>query len=208
MLRALAKVLSGMPCLFVTLTYPATYALDAQVWKRHKAAFERRLERKHPEAGWFWRLEYQKRGAPHYHLLVYGVDWIDRHWLAKAWFGVVDSGDLRHLGAGTSISRVTAEEGVKRYVGKYVAKLPALAELPEGLDWEHVGRWWGIRHPENIPWADALRVELGEREAVHFLRFLRRKFEHACRGRVRPGYRGLTIFAEAVQIWRALPLLC
>ncbi|MBI5849316.1 MAG: hypothetical protein HZB31_15450 [Nitrospirae bacterium] len=50
---------------------------------------------------WFSVMEFQERGAPHFHILVTGI--IDRQELSRMWFDVVGSGDPRHLQAGTSI---------------------------------------------------------------------------------------------------------
>jgi len=63
--------LNGLYCSFVTLTYPAVYSTDWRVWKRDLESFLKRIERKYPHIiGCAWRVEFQKRGAPHYHLLI------------------------------------------------------------------------------------------------------------------------------------------
>jgi hypothetical protein len=56
---------------FVTLTYPGEYSSDWQTWKRDLDVFLRWLKRNMAEAiGCIWRVEFQKRGAPHFHLLL------------------------------------------------------------------------------------------------------------------------------------------
>lgn len=56
---------------FLTLTYPGVYAEDWRVWKRDLKVFKQWLERALSSlAGGLWRAELQKRGAPHYHLLI------------------------------------------------------------------------------------------------------------------------------------------
>lgn len=56
---------------FVTLTYPGAYASDWTVWKRDLDVFLRWLKRNVTSAvGCVWRVEFQKRGAPHFHLLL------------------------------------------------------------------------------------------------------------------------------------------
>jgi hypothetical protein len=191
MMDMLAQVLASVLPLFVTLTYPLFFPLDAEAWKRHKLAFEKRLKRKYPKAGWIWHLEYQLRHkyehmAPHFHLIVYGVDWIDRDWLARAWYEVVNSGDPRHLRAGTSIERAKQAGAVGRYLSKYISKAQVLGDRKDdGFDYEHVGRWWGVRYPECIPWGELMRVALTDREAVRVLRFFRRFVEHRLKARKR-----------------------
>jgi hypothetical protein len=213
MLRSLARLRDSAGCLLLTLTYPAVWALDGVTWKRDKAAFERRLERAFPKAGWYWRLEYQRRGAPHYHLLVFGVDFIAHEWLARAWYEVVGSGDADHLRAGTSIERVRSGRGVRRYAAKYVAKVaPEWEQLfkdESGFDYRHVGRWWGLRHPENLPLGECLTVTLSEGEAVRVRRFMRRYLAHVARLQLRCGLTSAALFCNAGRVWGALPqLIC
>lgn len=56
---------------FVTLTYPGVWAADWRVWKNDLRVFKQWLTRSLPSlVGGVWRVEFQKRGAPHFHLLV------------------------------------------------------------------------------------------------------------------------------------------
>jgi hypothetical protein len=157
LLRLLAKVdkREALP-IFVTLTYPGEYPHEWQTWKRHIDTLCKRIARRYPSSGLVWRLEPQKRGAPHYHLLVWGVPsmLLFREWVAQAWYEVAHNGD-KHLGsAGTRTESVRSARGVMFYAGKYLAKLP---EGASAEDWAAgVGRWWGMRNPENIPWASRI----------------------------------------------------
>jgi len=62
----------ALPC-FVTLTYHNDYPDNFETFKYHLHHFFIALQRKFPGVGVIWKLEFQKRGAPHYHLLVWGV---------------------------------------------------------------------------------------------------------------------------------------
>jgi hypothetical protein len=42
-----------------------------------------------------WKLEPQKRGAPHFHLLVWGIAFLHYQRLARRWFEIVGSNDPR-----------------------------------------------------------------------------------------------------------------
>ena len=55
----------------VTLTYPAEYPEDPHLCKRHLEAFHKRLERRYGRFAAFWRMGIQKRGAFHFHLLLF-----------------------------------------------------------------------------------------------------------------------------------------
>jgi hypothetical protein len=125
--------------LFLTLTYPGEYSLNPADWKRDLDVFLKRLRRAYPDAAAVWKLEPQKRGAPHYHLLVFGVEQIPHSWLRQAWYEVVGSGDARHLLAGTRVERVKSWRGVMSYAAKYLGKVETMAEWPD-----YVGRWWGV----------------------------------------------------------------
>lgn len=206
LMRRMATIRDDATAVFVTLTYPAEYPADWHTWKRHLDTFLKRLERKRPEAGVVWKLEPQARGAPHFHLLIFGASYaLLRWWVAQAWFEVVGSGDGRHLRAGTRVERLRSARGARAYAAKYLGKLPDV--LPEGVDWEEVGRWWGIRRPENIPWATCVTLEVGHTEAWRVLRVLRKYLERVAGVWVRPGARALSAYMDGQRFCDALPLL-
>lgn len=130
----------GLP-VFVTLTYPAEWPGDAEEWKRHLDQFRREISEKLPNMAAVWRIEPQQRGAPHYHLLVWGGR-IEKEWLAKAWYRIVGSEDPRHLKAGTRVESLRSWGGVNSYVSKYVAKSNKGGEAQE-FD-KPIGRYWGV----------------------------------------------------------------
>lgn len=131
--------------LFVTLTYPAAWPVDPATWKRQLDTWLKRLERKYERTAAIWKLEFQARGAPHFHLLVFGPGWINAHWLSRSWYQVVGSGDERHLLAGTKVERIRSWKGVMYYASKYLAKQTEEAALVG------VGRFWGILNREYLP---------------------------------------------------------
>src|ERR671913_1340346 len=55
----------------ITLTYPHEYPEDPEICKNHLKALRRRLQRKCGDFAAFWRLGIQKRGAWHFHLLLF-----------------------------------------------------------------------------------------------------------------------------------------
>ncbi len=181
--------------LFVTLTYPGSLVPDGRASKAHLKAFCKRLLRRWPGACVLWRVERQKRGAPHYHLLVLGVRFIPHGWVSRAWFEVVGSGDPAHLAAGTEVRAVRSWRGVMSYVGKYLAKLEA-----EGSE-DELGRIWGIVGRDNLPvvW---LSVRVSRREFEQLRRLLRRFTQARSRGlryRYKARDAGLWVFMD----WRA-----
>jgi hypothetical protein len=132
--------------LFLTLTYPDVFPADAHQWKRHLDVWCKRLRREYPRASVVWRLEWKERLsgvnrgkiAPHFHLLVTGVPRVSLEWLSRSWYETVGSGDIRHLQAGTSGTRVRNRRAMMSYASKYIAKI---AEETFG-GW--TGRVWGV----------------------------------------------------------------
>jgi hypothetical protein len=122
---------AGLP-LFVSLTYAQVWP-EGRVVKRHLKAFWRRLRANHAGVSCMWRVELQERGAPHFHLLVWGADWISMDEVNEIW-GETVGRELWCCKTGrppiTSIERVRTRNGVSWYVGKYMAKKET--EEPQG----------------------------------------------------------------------------
>jgi len=156
----------GLPT-FLTLTYPGEWHKDPGLWKKQLHHFLMALRRQWENAWGVWRLEFQKRGAPHFHLLLWDGPIVEAvqaqrqngkmcmiaipgsrsrknrkvfEWLSETWFRVVGSGDDRHRQAGTRIEPVMSANGVMAYASKYLAKpTEEQAEIFQG----GTGRHWG-----------------------------------------------------------------
>lgn len=199
MLYMMAKTRVEKKPYMLTLTYPSEFVSPRES-KRHLKNFILRLKRKFPDCGGVWKLEPQKRGAPHYHLLV----WTNAGYLAllaftaRAWYYVVGSHDEKHLRAGTKVEKIRSPRGVMAYAGKYVAKTSQKLDLePEIIAmWDTAGRWWGTWGQENIPWAQEIYRRLDYAQVVGLFRLLRRY----ARIRARQ-YSSLTVFCAA-NWWR------
>lgn len=131
----------------VTLTYPCGYPSDGRTVKEHLRRFLQEYRRECYRSGcderaWsaFWFLEFQGRGAPHFH--IFATDGVRKEWVSQTWFRIVGSEDLRHLRAGTKIESIReGRRGIVSYAAKYAAKNEQ-KQVPE--DYEHVGRFWGV----------------------------------------------------------------
>jgi hypothetical protein len=137
--------------LCVDLTYPGEYSTAGPDWKRDLDVFDHRFRRKYPGVAFWWKLEPQRRGAPHFHLIVFGVEWIDKQWLSQAWYETVGSGDVRHLHAGTRVSAIHSRGGVVAYVCGYLTTENGKNAVPEWWKTSSAGRFWGWRGKENVP---------------------------------------------------------
>lgn len=134
--------------LFITLTYPGEFPEDPRVWKKHLQAWRRRMLRKFGRCPMVWRLEFQKRGAPHFHLLAF----VDaplaevRGFVSGSWYEACGKISAEHLRAGTNVEAVRSWAGVNAYAAKYMGKLEKLAA---GV--ENPGRFWGVWLKELLP---------------------------------------------------------
>jgi len=152
MIRQCAMMGKAVP-VFVTLTYGSDWPSEPSLWKTHLIAWMKRLNRLQVDLSAIWRLEPQKRGAPHFHLLVYQSNgkapFIDKDWVASSWHEVI--GDLtdEHLKAGTRIESLRTCRGAAFYVAKYCAKLPEDSDFPP--EWSRAGRLWGVMSKKHLP---------------------------------------------------------
>lgn len=128
----------------VTLTYPANGGVDGCTAKNDLRRFLQELRRatKSNTDKWscFWFLEFQKRGAIHFHILC--THFYHYEWIAKKWYDICGTNDPGHLLAGTRIEKIRAgRNGIASYCAKYAAKFDQKL-IPEGFGW--VGRFWGV----------------------------------------------------------------
>jgi hypothetical protein len=159
--RSAFKTFSGR-MIFVTLTYPHEYPEHPEVCKNQLKALRRRLQRKFGTFAAFWRLGIQKRGAWHFHLLLFVGRSIGsvgklRRFISSSWYEVTGKVSEGHLHAGTRVEVVKKWRAVTSYVERYLAKPE---EFPEGLE---TGRIWGVWNEELLPvrWETA-EVSLGD----------------------------------------------
>jgi hypothetical protein len=118
----------------ITLTYPHEYPEDPEVCKNHLKALRRRLQRKFGDFAGFWRMGIQKRGAWHFHLLLFMGPSIGplsdlRRFISSSWHEVTGKVSEGHLRVGTSVEVVKKWKQATSYVERYTAKPE---EFPEG----------------------------------------------------------------------------
>lgn len=140
----------------LTLTYGTEFP-DGENSRAFFKAFKERMRRERPEWSGNWKLEYQRRGAPHYHMVLdtgeLKPNWkAHRQWVQKTWNEVIgtfyqwwDKG--RHMGqARTEFKKARNNSRAKYYLTKELGKMvQSSKEWRDELDTKvnHVGRFWG-----------------------------------------------------------------
>jgi len=153
MMQKLSQVKRGHLPYFVTLTFGEIYPTDKKAYKYLLHLFLNRVQNKYKNAGIIWKLEYQKRGAPHYHLFIYGCDETLADFVPEVWYelaGYENENHLRfHRGelprSQHCVQQIKSIHGVFFYASKYMTKL----EKNEIAD---TGRIWGV--VGSVPFAE------------------------------------------------------
>lgn len=118
-----------------TLTYPSEFPCDGRVAKRHLDLFLKCFKRKYPNRNYFQTLEFQDRGAPHFHILFDCP--INAVWASKTWHRIVGSEDIHHLTFGCRVDVI--KKNVASYLSDYIKKMDQKT-VPE--EYIEVGRFW------------------------------------------------------------------
>lgn len=188
---ARANLCGGMS--FVTLTYHLLP--DAARVKRDLKVFIQRLKVLDPRVCGWWRMEPQKRGVPHFHLLL-SMKYIPQSRMLDMWRAVTGQPSIvavwvEHLKSGSQ---------ARGYVAKYAAKVEDVS-LDNDAYWTDVGRRWGVIGRDLIDWSHDFEFlcELGP----WFYAFRR------CLWKVyRPGrtnrFMGGSVFTRALDDWLVL----
>jgi len=160
MLRMIASINWGnvRHGVFITLTYPDSCA-ERTLRERStdKYLFLRYME-KHlgKKVGVIWRLEWEPRKTgkrkgqliAHWHLIVFGVRWIDKDIVKQYWRAVLRAdGPLI-----TWIDGIKGGRKLAKYVSKYCSKLPGDGVLDDTTYLNTLGRHWGVNRRELVPW--------------------------------------------------------
>ena len=132
---------------FVTLTYPADYSSDGREVKRQLNNVLTAMRARWSGLHYVWFLEFQFRGAPHFHLVLSVVPSEDnRLWLARYWSRLVSRNpadrqkSLMVHSRSRAFEAIRLSDGVKRYALKYALKTYQ-KRVPDS--YQSVGRFWG-----------------------------------------------------------------
>lgn len=147
----------------ITLTYPSLWPNNGTQCKAHLNSFLTWFRGKFPHQDYAWIVEFQDRGAPHYHIMttVRDPDGEQRHAMAWAWKSIVGrwywGAEIRQTGGKVtpgmlqklyrvhchrdSWEQIRKPDGARRYMAKYALK-PAQKLVPYA--YQNIGRFWGV----------------------------------------------------------------
>jgi hypothetical protein len=193
-----------LPC-FVTLTYPEKFPSPLES-KTHLKNFQKRFLRAFPWGGYIWKLEPQERGAPHFHLLVWGVpEFALVSFVPQAWFEIAGDLDPKHLtfhegGFNNQhcVQRVRTWRGVWSYASKYLGKTFDVS------GWSDIwtGRFWAVVNREKIPFGELVVTDI-DISLVNDVRRYKRRFTKTKYKKNKGGKnissRGVSFFCDADQ---------
>lgn len=130
---------------FLTLTYPESFPVDGEICKKHLHAMKQWFKRRGISGVWF--LEFQRRGAPHFHAFLDKYPLGGSESVAVAWDRIVSSGDPKHiawhrgeLSGRPCLEYMRKPHAASWYASKYATKAEQ-KEVPENFI--NVGRFWG-----------------------------------------------------------------
>lgn len=133
---------------FITLTYAKDFPIHARTAKRDLATLIKRLRRQFPGCGGVWRLEYQERGAPHFHIIFCSGKHCSRRkmraYLTAVWARVIRNDSE----TGTRADPIRPSYPDKEKPAGIVSYLTALCS-PKQNEYE-TGRMWG-RFGKQLP---------------------------------------------------------
>lgn len=154
----LRNIKEGSLNLFVTLTYGAYYPTDGKEVKKHLKSMRDWMLKQGVRMG-VWFLEFQKRGAPHFHFFIEGNYTLSSAKVAAAWARrikkylptqeakdkliAVHQGNVKN--GRPCVEYVKKPHALSYYSTKYATKAHQ-KEVPD--DYQNVGRFWGY-------WGDA-----------------------------------------------------
>jgi len=153
LLRFMARLkMQGVRATFITLTFKG-YPTNAEA-KRALHAFMSYLSRNFPKASACWRMEYQERGAIHFHLLCFNLPYWPQKALGEVWTRIT-----RETASRVDIRLVRSRRGVMHYVSKYIAKVEKKSGFTSFIQAPYLhgykkwrkGRFWGYHNKKHLP---------------------------------------------------------
>ena len=157
---------------FITLTYHNDW--EGRSHAKDLANWLRTIKHRFGDCHYLWRVELQKRGAPHFHIMLWqsasdgtpDAEYVRS--LRMLWAHVTEQGTEAHRKYGFHSVKVNSGLGaLMAYLRKYLAK-----EDDPDHDHPYTGRRWATSR--QMPTSPYLRVDLNRAQTVELRRFARK----------------------------------
>jgi len=155
---------------FLTLTI--TRIVSNETAKIYFKRFTARLRRNFPNTSAVWRMEFQERGAIHFHLLAFNLPFWKQKDLQATWEACTEEPmSICH------IKLVHGARSVMAYISKYIAKPDERTEITslEDGSYQHgsagglAGRFWGYVNKKLLPLGEVYTGVLTDRPTIKSL---------------------------------------
>jgi hypothetical protein len=193
-----ARLTDQKGCLMLDTTYPDPVPLPPEC-HRDLAALWKRVKRRYPRASAHWMFEMNSEGErdyhPHFHLLIYGVPYIDVQWIRDAWAEVIGAPGF------VWIQPVDSWMRSYKYQAKYLSKghqQPSLDYLTYLTGDCLTGRMWGVLGREYLPVAELVEVA---HEVAEWFFDLKRSARHVWPGVSGHRWAGFSLFVDNPLRW-------
>lgn len=164
-----------------------------------------RLQRRYPQWSAVWRMEAQKRGSPHFHILAFNLPYIPQKDLVKMW-----SACTREELSIVDIRAVRNRKHAMAYISKYIGKVEKPEAEPEPeektllengsyLHGDLTGRVWGYVNKAQLPFAEVKSMLIDDAELAHYIRWYAGATTHGRAGR--NAGRTLLYSDECYEMW-------
>lgn len=216
MLDTVSRMDWTIPATFITLTYHENM-MDANRAKRDLRAVLKRWYRRYGNIPCLWKLEPQKRGAWHFHLICFNMPYLPLKEVLDDWREVTGDNSITQV----KIEPIQSARKARSYCAKYLAKpisdgflnwfalillkCPSWLVFRLSLDYlpnlavnSSPGRFWGIENRKNVIWATLTEFSITRNEAYYnFKRAARRKWAGVNSGE----HSGFTLYSQDINRW-------
>lgn len=168
---------------FITLTYPARFPTP-EIAKNHLRALMERFRRACPGMSAIWRMEFQERGAPHFHILAFNMPFLPFQELRRVWREIIKK-YFDGKGPFVRIEKIKSQRGAMYYAAKYCAKISREeadggggTTLFNNVTYLHAGRVWGVHNASKLPFAPKIYITIldADRRSLPECKKLMRRF--------------------------------
>lgn len=168
LLRFMARLkVKGVRATFITLTFKGYPSNEEAKTALH--AFLQVVGRNFKQAALVWRMEYQRRGSIHFHLLAFNLPYWKWQNILSTWKRITSQSVAR-----VDVRLVRSRRGVMNYVSKYIAKVQkrraktffiSVPYLHVGRKWRK-GRYWGYHNKKALPLGEKVAGVLTDEKGI------------------------------------------